>query len=339
MNVLVTGGAGYIGTHILVELYKNGHTAIVLDNFANSSPASLKRVNTLVNAEIPFIAGDCTDKAVLQQLFTDYKPEAVIHLAGLKSVSESVEQPLTYYRNNIDATLALLEVMAEHDIKKFIFSSSATVYGNPSELPLKETSTIGSGITNPYGQTKFMLERICDDLAVSDPTWEVIALRYFNPVGAHESGTIGEDPRGIPANILPYISQVAIGKREKLLVFGGDYDTADGTAVRDYIHVVDLAKGHIAALEHLKPAPHAQTYNLSTGTGTTVLQLLHAFEQACGKTLPYFITDRRPGDVEACYADASKAARELGWKTEKTITDACIDAWRWQSQNPNGFTS
>lgn len=337
MHVLVTGGAGYIGSHILVELYQNGHTAVVLDNFANSSPESLKRVNALVNAEIPVVEGDCADKSVLQQLFDTHKPEAVIHLAGLKSVSESVEKPLAYYRNNIDATLSLLEVMNERNTKKFIFSSSATVYGNPSELPLKETSTIGSGITNPYGQTKFMLERICDDLAASDSTWEIIALRYFNPVGAHESGTIGEDPSGIPANILPYISQVAIGKREKLMVFGGDYNTEDGTAIRDYIHVVDLAKGHIAALEHLKPAPHARTYNLSTGTGTTVLQLLHAFEQACGKTLPYVITERRPGDVEACYADASQAAAELGWKTEKSVAEACVDSWRWQSQNPNGF--
>lgn len=337
MNVLVTGGAGYIGSHILVELYASGHTAVALDNLANSTTKALERVSQLVNAEIPFEKGDCADKTFLEKVFAAHHFDAVIHLAGLKSVGESVDQPLWYYRNNIDSTLSLLETMKDHGVKKFVFSSSATVYGNPSELPLKETSTVGMGITNPYGQTKFMLERICNDLCVSDPTWEIMLLRYFNPVGAHESGLIGESPNGIPANILPYISQVAVGKREHLNVYGNDYDTVDGTGVRDYIHVVDLAKGHIAALEHLKPADHAEPYNLSTGAGTSVLELLHAFEKACGKTLPYVVQDRRPGDIASCYADPSKAEKELGWKTEKTVADACKDAWRWQSQNPNGF--
>lgn len=339
MNVLVTGGAGYIGSHILVELYANDHTAVVLDNLANSTAEALHRVGKIVGAEIPFEQGDCADKVFLEKVFTTHDFDAVIHLAGLKSVGESVAKPLWYYRNNIGSTLSLLEVMQDHDIKKFVFSSSATVYGNPSELPLKETSVVGMGITNAYGQTKFMLERICNDLCVSDPTWEIMLLRYFNPVGAHESGTIGESPNGIPANILPYISQVAVGKLEYLNVWGDDQDTRDGTGERDYIHVVDLAKGHIAALEHLKPAGHAEPYNLSTGTGTTVLELVKAFEKASGKDVPYKICPRRPGDVESCYADPSKAARELGWKTEKTVADACVDAWRWQSQNPNGFES
>lgn len=339
MNVLVTGGAGYIGSHILVELYASGHTAVVLDNLSNSSVESLHRVEKIVGTAIPFEQVDCCDKQALEAVFSTHTIDATIHLAGLKAVGESVAKPLWYYRNNLDSTLALLETMGEHNVKKFVFSSSATVYGIPSELPLKETSDVGVSIPNPYGQTKYMIERICNDLAASDPTWEIMLLRYFNPVGAHESGTIGEDPGGIPANILPYITQVAVGKLEHLTIWGNDQGTRDGTGERDYIHVVDLAKGHIAALEHLKSGSRAEPYNLSTGTGTTVLELVHAFEQASGKKIPYVMGPRRPGDVEACYADRSKAERELGWKTEKTVTDACRDAWRWQSQNPNGYSS
>lgn len=339
MNVIVTGGAGYIGSHVLIELHNAGHNAVVFDNYANSTPESLKRVAKIIGQEVPLENVDCCDKSALDELFTKYKPDAVIHLAGLKAVGESVEKPLWYYRNNIDSTLSLLEVMSKHNVKKLVFSSSATVYGDPSELPLKETSSTGVGITNPYGATKYMIERICSDLVISDPTWAISALRYFNPIGAHESGLIGENPNGVPANILPYISQVAVGKRDKLKVFGDDYDTPDGTGVRDYLHIVDLAKGHIAALEHLNSTGKMEPYNLSTGKGTSVLELLHAFEKASGKEIPYEIVARRPGDIASAYADASKALNELGWKTEKTIEDACADAWRWQSQNPNGFGS
>jgi len=337
MKVFVTGGAGYIGSHVIIELLASGHQPIVLDNYVNSQPESLKRVAKITGQEIPFVQIDCTDKAAMAKVFDEHQPEAVLHLAGLKAVGESVEKPLWYYRNNLDSTLTTLELMKERGIKKFVFSSSATVYGDPSELPLKEDSTVGMGITNAYGQTKFMIERICNDLAVSDPEWSIIALRYFNPIGAHESGLIGENPNGVPANILPYISQVAVGKREKVRVFGDDYDTPDGTGVRDYIHITDLAKGHVAALEGLKPGPKMEAYNLSTGTGTSVLELIKAFEKACGKDIAYEVVERRPGDIASCYADASKAERDLGWKTTKTVEDACADAWRWQSQNPNGY--
>lgn len=337
MKILVTGGAGYIGSHVIIELVAKGHEPVVLDNYVNSSPASLERVAQITGKEIPLIKVDCTDKAALDKIFDEQQPEAVIHLAGLKAVGESVEKPLLYYRNNLDSTLALLEIMQQRGIKKFVFSSSATVYGDPSELPLKETSQTGVGITNPYGQTKYIIERICSDLVTSDPEWSIIALRYFNPIGSHGSGLIGEDPNGVPANILPYISQVAVGKREKVRVFGDDYDTVDGTGVRDYIHITDLAKGHVAALENLKPTGKMEPYNLSTGKGTSVLEVIHAFEKACGKEIPYEVVDRRPGDIDASYADASKALRDLNWKTEKTLEEACADAWRWQSQNPNGY--
>ena len=338
MKVLVTGGAGYIGSHVLIELYKSGHEAVVVDNYLNSTPESLKRVAQIIGTDVPLVKADLTDEAAVDAAFAEHRPDAVIHLAGLKAVGESVQKPLWYYHNNLDATFVLLAVMEKHGVKKLIFSSSATVYGDPESLPLTEDSRTGIGITNPYGQTKFMIEQICRDVVVSDATWEITALRYFNPIGAHESGLIGENPNGIPANILPYISQVAIGKRPVLRIFGNDYDTPDGTCLRDYLHVVDLAKGHIAALEHLKPTGKMEPYNLSTGKGTSVLELLHAFEKACGKELPYEIVERRPGDVTACYADASKAERELGWKTTKSIEEACVDAWRWQSQNPEGFT-
>ena len=341
MKVLVTGGAGYIGSHTLVELIAAGHSVFVVDNLSNSSAESLKRVESITGTNIPFASLDLSDKAALDQIFADNAFDAVIHFAGLKAVGESVQKPLWYYRNNIDSTLALCEVMSAHGVKKLIFSSSATVYGTPDSLPLTESSRTGVGITNPYGQTKYMIEQILRDLAASEPGfgWQISLLRYFNPIGAHSSGQIGEDPNGIPNNLLPFVSQVAVGKLDKIRIFGDDYETPDGTGVRDYIHVVDLAKGHVAALEHLPAAGTAKAYNLGTGTGTSVLKLVHAFEAACGKTLPYEIVPRRPGDIASCYADVSLAAHELGWKSEKTIQDACTDAWRWQSQNPNGYTS
>lgn len=335
MNILVTGGAGYIGTHTIIELIANGHEVIVVDMLSNSSMEALRRVEKITSKTIPFFNVDLTNKDELRQVFEQNKIDAVMHLAGSKAVGESVANPLLYYRNNIDSSLTIGELMLEFGIKKLIFSSSATVYGDPTELPLLETSPVGVGLTNPYGWTKFMIEQIFRDLSAAQPDLEITILRYFNPVGAHESGMIGENPRGIPANILPFISQVAIGKREKVMVFGGDYDTKDGTAVRDYIHVVDLARGHVAALEHSKPG--AEAYNLATGTGVSVLELIAAFSKACGKDLPYEITDRRPGDIAACYASPAKANRELGWSTQKSLDDACADSWRWQSQNPDGF--
>lgn len=337
MNILVTGGAGYIGSHTLIELIADGHTAVVVDNLSNSSQEALRRVEKITGVTVPFYEFDLRDKEKLSNLFASNTFDAVIHFAGLKAVGESVAKPLAYYSNNIDSTLVLLEVMNEYGVKKLIFSSSATVYGEPEELPLRETSRIGVGITNPYGQTKFMLEQILRDVSVANSAMEVALLRYFNPVGAHKSGLIGEDPSDIPNNLMPYISQVAVGKLEKLSVFGNDYDTVDGTAVRDYIHVIDLARGHVAALNHMKMGAHA--YNLATGQGTSVLQLVTAFEKASGKAVPYKIAPRRPGDVTACYASPEKAKQELGWKTEKTIEDACVDSWRWQSQNPNGYSA
>ncbi len=335
MTILITGGAGYVGTHTTIELINKGHEVIVVDTLSNSSREALNRVEKITGTAIPLYTIDLTEKAALRKVFEENSIDAVMHLAGYKAVGESVEKPLKYYRNNLDSSLALLELMQEFDVKKFIFSSSATVYGEPEELPLVETSRTGAGLTNPYGWTKFMIEQILRDVATADPAMEITILRYFNPVGAHESGLIGEDPHGIPANILPYVSQVAVGKRDKVMVFGNDYDTPDGTGVRDYIHVVDLAKGHVAALEHLKPG--ATPYNLATGKGVSVLELITAFSKASGKEIPYDITVRRPGDIAACYASPAKANGELGWFTEKTIDDACADSWRWQSQNPNGF--
>lgn len=336
MNILVTGGAGYIGSHTLIELLDNGHTPIVVDNLSNSNRESLKRVEKIVNKTIVFHELDVRDKEKLSEVFSLYSFDAIIHFAGLKAVGQSVSQPLEYYDNNINSTLVLLELAREHRVKKFIFSSSATVYGTPDELPLKETSRVGFGITNPYGQTKFMLEQILKDVSVSDKDFEVTLLRYFNPVGAHSSGTIGEDPNDIPNNLLPYISQVAVGKLERVSVFGGDYDTIDGTGVRDYIHVIDLAKGHVAALNHSKSG--VSTYNLCTGEGTSVLELIAAFAQASGKDIPYAIVDRRPGDVAACFASPEKANKELEWSATKSIKEACVDSWRWQSQNPDGYS-
>lgn len=336
MNILVTGGAGYIGTHTLIELIKNNHSPVVVDNLSNSSVEAIKRVEKITGTTVPFHKLDVRNREELEKVFLHYNFDAIIHFAGLKSVGESVKKPLDYYTNNIDSTLVLLEAAKEHSVKKIIFSSSATVYGIPEELPLKETSRIGYGITNPYGQTKFMLEQILKDVSASDASFEVTLLRYFNPVGADESGTIGEDPNDIPNNLLPYVSQVAVGKLEKVSVYGNDYDTPDGTGVRDYIHVVDLARGHVAALDHSKPG--VEVYNLCTGKGTSVIELIGAFSKAAGKEISYQIVDRRPGDVGSCYASPKKANEELGWFAEKSIEDACEDSWRWQSQNPNGFS-
>ncbi|MBC7943040.1 UDP-glucose 4-epimerase GalE [Candidatus Saccharibacteria bacterium] len=335
MNILVTGGAGYIGSHTIIELVDNGHKVVVVDNLSNSSQESLRRVEKITNTTIPFYKIDVRDSDALEKVFNENSFDAAIHFAGLKSVGQSVAHPLEYYGNNIDSTLVLLEKMKKYAVKKLVFSSSATVYGNPSELPLKETSQVGIGITNPYGQTKFMIEQILRDLSISDNSMEVTLLRYFNPVGAHKSGLIGEDPNDIPNNLLPYVSQVAVGKLEKVGVFGNDYHTPDGTGVRDYIHVVDLAKGHVAALKHIEPG--VATYNLCTGRGVSVLELIAAFSKAASKDIPYKIAPRRAGDVGSCYATAAKANKEIGWFAEKSITEACEDSWRWQSQNPNGF--
>lgn len=335
MNILVTGGAGYIGSHTIIELLGNGHSVVVVDNLSNSNQESLRRVEKITHASIPFYQLDVRDTDGLEKVFAKHNFDAAIHFAGLKSVGQSVSQPLEYYKNNVDSTLVLLELMKKYDVKKLVFSSSATVYGTPEELPLKETSRVGVGITNPYGQTKFMIEQILRDLSISDDTFEITLLRYFNPVGAHKSGLIGEDPNDIPNNLLPYVSQVAVGKLEKVSVFGDDYDTIDGTGVRDYIHVVDLARGHVAALQHSQAG--VETYNLCTGRGVSVLELISAFSKAAGKDIPYQIVGRRPGDVGSCYASPAKANAQIEWKAQKNIEEACSDSWRWQSQNPNGF--
>ena len=335
-TILVTGGAGYIGSHTLIELINNNFEVVVIDNLANSSRESLRRVKQITGHEIPFIEADVRDQSALDDIFTTYDIDSVIHFAGLKAVGESVAKPLEYYDNNLVSTMTLLEAMREHNVKQLVFSSSATVYGNPSELPLRETSTVGVGLTNPYGKTKYMIEQIIQDYCAADPAFEATILRYFNPIGAHQSGQIGEDPNGIPNNLLPYVAQVAVGKLQSVGVFGNDYDTPDGTGVRDYIHVVDLARGHVAALQHMKAG--ANVYNLGTGSGTSVLEIIRAFSKACGRDLSYEIKPRRAGDIAACYADCSKAERELGWRAELSIEQACADSWRWQSQNPNGFS-
>ena len=335
-TILVTGGAGYIGSHTLIELINNNFKVVAIDDLANSSRESLRRIEQITGHEIPFIEADVRDQSALDDIFTTYDIDSVIHFAGLKAVGESVAKPLEYYDNNLVSTLALLEAMREHNVKQLVFSSSATVYGSPSELPLRETLTVGVGLTNPYGKTKYMIEQIIQDYCAADPAFEATILRYFNPIGAHQSGQIGEDPNGIPNNLLPYVAQVAVGKLQSVGVFGNDYDTPDGTGVRDYIHVVDLARGHVAALQHMKAG--ANVYNLGTGSGTSVLEIIKAFSKACGRDLPYEIKPRRAGDIAACYADCSKAERELGWRAELSIEQACTDSWRWQSQNPNGFS-
>jgi UDP-glucose 4-epimerase len=336
MKILVTGGAGYIGSHTIVELAKDNHEVVIVDNLSNSSRVSLDRLKIITGQEFPFYEIDCCDKQALSKVFDEHQIDAVIHFAGLKAVGESVAMPLRYYRNNLDSTLSLCEVMQEKAVKKLVFSSSATVYGDSTASPLKEDGPKGK-ITNPYGQTKAMIEEILSDLAISDSSWEITILRYFNPIGAHESGLIGEDPSGQPNNLLPFITQVAVGKIPKLRVYKDDsYDTVDHTGVRDYIHVVDLAKGHVTALGHIQPGT-VDIYNLGAGKGTSVLEMVAAFEKASGQKVPYEIFPPRPGDIAACYADVSKANKELGWKTEKTIEDGCADSWHWQSTNPNGF--
>lgn len=337
MKILVTGGAGYIGSHTVVELLNAGHEVVVIDNLSNSSQESLKRVEEITGRSVEFREADVRDGAVLDEIFGAGDIDAVIHFAGLKAVGESVAKPLVYYQNNLDSTMVLLEKMGEHGVKKLVFSSSATVYGDPAKLPI--TEDMPRSATNPYGQTKLMIEQMLEDIAATGEGWNITSLRYFNPVGAHESGLIGEDPNGIPNNLLPYVSQVAIGKREKVNVFGGDYATPDGTGVRDYIHVVDLAKAHLAALRHIDHSDVYKAYNIGTGIGVSVLELVQAFGKAAKKEIPYEVIDRRPGDVAACYADPSLAHRELDWKAELDIDRACADSWRWQSQNPNGYSS
>lgn len=336
MAVLVTGGAGYIGSHTCVELLNNGYEVVVMDNLYNSNEKALERVEQITGKKVRFYKVDMLDKEAMNDIFDKEDIDSVIHFAGYKAVGESVQKPLEYYHNNITGTLYLCDVMRNHKVKNLIFSSSATVYGDPAFVPITEDCPKGK-ITNPYGQTKSMLEQILTDLHVSDPQWNVVLLRYFNPIGAHKAGIIGEDPKGIPNNLVPYIAQVAVGKLERLGVFGDDYDTPDGTGVRDYIHVVDLAKGHVKAMKKFKDKPEVRIYNLGTGNGYSVLEVLHAFEKACGKTLPYEVKPRRAGDIAQCYADPVKAKAELGWEAQYGIDEMCEDSWRWQSTNPNGY--
>ncbi|MCS6173286.1 UDP-glucose 4-epimerase GalE [Shewanella sp. SP1S1-7] len=335
MTILVTGGAGYIGTHTVVELLNAGNDVIVLDNLSNSSIEALNRVERITGKSVIFYQGDILNKALLQKVFNDHAIDSVIHFAGLKAVGESVAKPLKYYENNVTGTLILCQVMAEFKVKNLVFSSSATVYGDPASLPI--TEDFPTGATNPYGQSKLMVEHILADVHNADPSWNIARLRYFNPVGAHASGLIGEDPNDIPNNLMPFIAQVAVGKRAALSVFGDDYPTHDGTGVRDYIHVVDLANGHLKALAKLATKPGLVTYNLGTGQGYSVLDMVHAFEKACGNTIAYQIAPRRPGDIAACYADPIHAREDLGWQATHTLADMANSSWHWQSTNPNGY--
>ncbi|WP_283629640.1 UDP-glucose 4-epimerase GalE [Shewanella baltica] len=337
MTILVTGGAGYIGTHTVVELLNAGNDVIVLDNLSNSSIEALNRVERITGKSVIFYQGDILNKALLQKVFNDHAINSVIHFAGLKAVGESVANPLKYYENNVIGTLILCQVMAEFKVKNLVFSSSATVYGDPASLPI--TEDFPTGATNPYGQSKLMVEHILADVHNADPSWNIARLRYFNPVGAHASGLIGEDPNDIPNNLMPFIAQVAVGKRAALSVFGDDYPTHDGTGVRDYIHVVDLANGHLKALAKLATKPGLVTYNLGTGQGYSVLDMVHAFEKACGNTIAYQIAPRRPGDIAACYADPTHAREDLGWQATHTLADMANSSWHWQSTNPNGYNS
>ena len=335
MRILVTGGAGYIGSHTTLELIKAGFEVVIVDNLSNSKEESLKRVSELARKSVDFFKSDLLDIDALKSIFSKYTIDAVIHFAGLKSVGESVSIPLHYYHNNITGTLMLLEAMKDANVKNIVFSSSATVYGDPERIPIIEGDKLGP--TNPYGRTKYMIEEIMKDLYISDKSWNIILLRYFNPVGADKSGRIGEDPNGIPNNLMPFVSQVAVGKLKELSIFGNDYPTHDGTGVRDYIHVVDLAIGHIKALDKLRENPGVAIYNLGTGQGYSVLDMVKAFEKASGRKVPYKFTDRRPGDIAICYADPSKALKDLGWKAELGLEKMCEDSWRWQSMNPHGY--
>jgi len=334
MNILVTGGAGYIGSHTCVELLKAGHQVVVFDNFCNSFPESVRRVEKITGKTLALVEGDIRDREALEKALRSYECDAVIHFAGLKAVGESVAKPLEYYDNNVVGTVRLLEAMQATNVKTLVFSSSATVYGNPQYLPLTESHPLSA--SNPYGRSKIMIEDMLRDFHIAHPDWRIALLRYFNPVGAHESGLIGEDPQGIPNNLMPFVAQVAIGKLDKLNIWGGDYDTPDGTGVRDFIHVVDLAIGHLNALEYLEK-PQCFAVNLGTGIGYSVLDVVKAFEQACGKTLPFQIAERRPGDIAACYADITLAKSALGWKAMRSLETMCADSWRWQQANPDGF--
>ena len=336
MNILVTGGTGYIGSHTCVELLNAGHTVVVADNLVNSSRECIRRVEQITGKPVEVCEADLLDRAKLDALFETHSFDCVLHFAGLKAVGESVQQPLRYYNNNLGITIHLCQAMAAHGVKKLIFSSSATVYAPDNAMPVDETARTG-GCTNPYGWTKYMSEQILTDTAKADGGWTVMLLRYFNPVGAHPSGLIGEDPRGVPNNLMPYIAQTAAGRREYLSVFGNDYPTPDGTGVRDYLHVVDLARGHVAAMDYMMDRKGVFVFNLGTGRGYSVLDMVHAFEKATGKTVPYKIAPRRPGDVATVFCDPSKAERELGWRAEHTLEDMCRDSWNWQSKNPNGF--
>ena len=336
MKILVTGGAGYIGSHTCVELLNAGYDVVVVDNLYNASPKALDRVKEITGKDLTFYEADIRDREALEAIFAKENVDAVIHFAGLKAVGESVAKPLEYHENNIAGTVNLCFAMRKYNVKNIIFSSSATVYGDPAQIPITEECPKGT-CTNPYGWTKWMLEQILVDLHTADPEWNVILLRYFNPIGAHKSGLIGEDPKGIPNNLLPYVAQVAIGKLECLGVFGDDYDTPDGTGVRDYIHVVDLAVGHVKAIEKLKDKEGVSVYNLGTGNGYSVLQVVHAFEKACGHPIKYQIKPRRAGDIATCYCDPQKAKKELGWEAQYNIEDMCADSWNWQKKNPNGY--
>ena len=336
MKILVTGGAGYIGSHTCVELLNEGYEVVIMDNLYNSNKKSIDRIEQITNKHVTFYQTDMLDREGVKKIFDKENINAVIHFAGLKAVGESVSKPIEYYHTNMTGTLILCDEMRSHGVKNIIFSSSATVYGSPAEIPITENCPKGTP-TNPYGWTKSMLEQVLTDIHTADPEWNVILLRYFNPIGAHKSGLIGEDPKGIPNNLLPYVAQVAIGKLKCINVFGNDYDTPDGTGVRDYIHVVDLARGHVKAVQKLSDNAGVSIYNLGTGNGYSVLDVIHAFEKACGKTLPYEIKDRRAGDIATCYSKCDKAAAELGWTAQYGIDDMCADSWNWQSKNPNGY--
>ena len=336
MKILLTGGAGFIATHTCVELMQAGHEAVIVDNYVNSQPEAIRRVEEIVGRSVNAYEADCCDASAMNRIFDENRIDAVIHFAGLKAVGESVHIPLRYYRNNLDSTLTLCETMAAHGCKRLVFSSSATVYGVPDEVPLRE-DMFCKGCTNPYGWTKYMIEKILSGVVEADPEWSVVLLRYFNPIGAHESGRIGENPNGIPNNLMPYITKVAAGQLKQLSVFGNDYATHDGTGVRDYIHVVDLARGHVSACDYAAQHTGCEIINLGTGVGYSVLDIVNTFERVNHVPVPYVIAPRRPGDVDACYADPGKAERLLGWKAEKNLEDMCRDSWRWQSGNPNGY--